>query len=250
MDLAISIVSHGHGGLLTSLLESLVKVVPRNIRWEVILTHNIPEDFSFDSSGVKVTQVHNLRPRGFSTNHNCAFERSEADYFCILNPDVALCCDPFGALIEILSSDPSICVVGPHVANSQGGLEMSARAFPGFFTLLKKFVGFGEPSVAGPREVRPVPWLGGMFLLMRSSGYRLVSGFDEAFFLYYEDVDICGRCWLKGLKVVFCGNTEIVHDGRRESHYSFRFFRWHALSFLRYYFRRLRYIKAFRQFSG
>ena len=59
-----------------------------------------------------------------------------------------------------------------------------------------------------------------MFMLVRSADYMAVGGFDEGFFLYYEDVDICARLWRSGRKVVICPEAIVVHDARRASRYN------------------------------
>jgi GT2 family glycosyltransferase len=61
-----------------------------------------------------------------------------------------------------------------------------------------------------------------------------VRGYDEGYFMYLEDADICHRLWLSGGKVVVCTSTEVVHDARRATLKSARHMRWHAASLLRY----------------
>jgi hypothetical protein len=77
-------------------------------------------------------------------------------------------------------------------------------------------------------------WLAGMFLLLRGDIFQKVKGFDEKFFLYYEDVDLCWRLRRDGFQVVQDRSISVVHDARRESRRNLRFARWHLASMARY----------------
>ena len=77
-------------------------------------------------------------------------------------------------------------------------------------------------------------WVGGMFMLFRAEDYRRVGGFDEGFFLYYEDVDICTRLWATGSRVRACPKAQVIHNARRTSRRTLRYMGWHASSMVRY----------------
>ena len=74
-----------------------------------------------------------------------------------------------------------------------------------------------------------------MFMVFRASVFEQIGGFDENYFLYYEDVDICSRLWLEGYLLQTEKNTSIVHDAQRESRSNIRYFRWHIESMLRFF---------------
>jgi hypothetical protein len=73
-----------------------------------------------------------------------------------------------------------------------------------------------------------------MFMLFRSDAYREVGGFDERFFLYYEDVDICRRLLARGYRCVFQPEASVIHDARRASRRDLRLMSIHAASAARY----------------
>ena len=93
------------------------------------------------------------------------------------------------------------------------------------------------------QKLRPVnhgdhpDWLAGMFLLFNSRAYNEIRGFDEGYFLYIEDVDICSRLCLAGWSLAQVADTRVVHDARKQSHRSLRFTRWHIGGMLRYWTR-------------
>jgi GT2 family glycosyltransferase len=66
--------------------------------------------------------------------------------------------------------------------------------------------------------------------------FEQLHGFDERYFLYYEDVDMCGRLQLAGYKVAVCPQAQIVHHAQRSSHRSLKYLRWHLASMLRFFF--------------
>jgi GT2 family glycosyltransferase len=81
-----------------------------------------------------------------------------------------------------------------------------------------------------------VDWAAGMFLLFDSAAYRSVGGFDERYFMYLEDADICHRLWAKGRRVIAAPSVSVVHDAQRASRRSLKHMRWHGASMARFLF--------------
>jgi GT2 family glycosyltransferase len=79
-----------------------------------------------------------------------------------------------------------------------------------------------------------------MFMLFRSAAFRKVGGFDERYFLYYEDVDLCARLRRAGYDIRVEAAVRVVHDARRDSRRSVRYMAWHLSSILRYFLTRPR----------
>lgn len=237
---SISIVSHRQGALVGNLLSDLREHC-RN-PFEVILTLNVKEELPFDveKPGFPIKVIHNEARKGFAANHNAAFHSARADYFCVLNPDIRLERDPFSSLIGHLS-DPAIGVAGPLIVNSSGKTEDSARKFPTPASLLRKALS-GARGLDYPIGEAPVfpDWIAGMFMLFRSEVFRSIGGFDEGYFLYYEDVDLCWRLRRDGHQVVLVPAARAVHDARRESHHNPRYLFWHITSLLRFLRKRMR----------
>lgn len=232
-QVSISIVSHGQMTLVCNLLHDLNQhcVTPA----QIILTVNVPEEIPFDPGELGVGRViRNASPRGFSANHNAAFRFADAPYFCVLNPDIRLTRDPFPQLVEHLA-DPHVGAVAPAIVNPAGDIEDSARRFPTFWYIVKKALGKVPPLdydvASGPIEP---DWLAGMFLLLRAATFREMGGFDERYFLYYEDVDLCRRMRTAGYRVRLVPQVRAVHDARRESRRNVRYLLWHLRSLLRF----------------
>jgi GT2 family glycosyltransferase len=239
--ITISIVSHLQAALVADLLrdiESHCKSQPA----QVILTVNVeeplgfrPEDFSF---GLEI--IRNPARRGFGANHNAAFRRAAGGHFCVLNPDVRFGGNPFPPLLEALA-DESVGAVSALVLDREGAVEDHARRFPRAATLLRKaLLGAREDYPELGRSARSVEWIAGMFMLFRSAVFRRIGGFDERYFLYYEDVDLCGRLRAAGYDIRVEPAARIVHDARRESRRNIRRMVRHLISMARYLFTRPR----------
>lgn len=234
--LSLSIVSHGQCELVNALLGDLQRHCD-TADIEVLLTLNLPEDLPplLANSGLRVKVIRNPAPLGFGANHNQAFAQAEGDFFCVLNPDVRLDSPVFDVLMSSLQN-PALGVAAPLVVNRQGLIEDSARRFPTPLKILCKAAGGcrGGDYVVGTQPVYP-DWVGGMFMMFKREVYRDMDGFDERYFLYYEDVDLCARIWLKGLSVALIPKVKVMHDARRTSHKSASYLKMHIRSMLRFF---------------
>jgi hypothetical protein len=226
-----SIVSHGHGIMVRGLVEDLLGC-PEVAR--IIVTHNVPEKTEYPEAD-PVEVIRNAEPQGYGANQNAAFAIASSAFFCVLNPDIRLKENPFPRLLKAFD-DPSAALVAPKIISPDGSEEDSARKFPTARDLLSKAFGrhdgtyFEKPGIG---LIYP-DWLAGMYLLVRGEIFQKVGGFDEKFFLYYEDVDLCWRLRRDGFQVVQDRSVSVVHDARRESRRNFRFARWHLASMARY----------------
>jgi len=236
--ITVSVVSHGQGELVAVLLKDLARCA--NVS-EVILTQNISEKEVAcpESLRSRLRIIRNDKPQGFGANHNQAFQQCRTSTFAVLNPDIRLDADPFPRLMEALAGSGT-GMVAPAVRDPQGKLEDSARYFPTLAQLFAKLVGLGDGRIALHGETpQAVDWSAGMFMLFKAEAFRRIGGFDEGFFLYYEDVDICARLWKARLGVVLHPGVSVVHAAQRTSRRNLRYLKWHLTSMLRYFMRHL-----------
>ena len=230
-SISVSIVSHGHGGMVGRLVGQLL-AFPEVA--QIILTLNIPESLVLPDDD-RVTVIGNMEPKGFGANHNAAFACCTQTFFCPLNPDIEFDRNPFPVLSAALG-DQRVALVAPLVKSPDGKIEDSMRHFPTPGSLLTKAFGGSDGRYVvreGQADFAP-EWVAGMFMLFRSRDFQDLGGFDERFFLYYEDVDICVRVWQKGMKILACPKVSVIHDARRDSRRSMRHLRWHLGSMARF----------------
>jgi len=234
--ISISVISHMQMDLIGNLLQDINKHC-RASSLEFILTLNLDETLpvTVDNCWFPVRVIRNIKPMGFAANQNQAFSQATGHYFCVMNPDIRLYEDPFPALLSCLQH-PSAGVVAPIVLDEDGEMEDSARYFPTPFKILCKAFGKckGSDYVVKNESIYP-DWVGGMFMLFPIEIFRQLNGFDQKFFLYYEDVDLCARLRLLGYEVVLCPIARAVHQARRSSHQDFNYLRWHMASMMRFF---------------
>ncbi len=232
--ITVSIVSHGHGALVPALLDDLA-ACPEVDR--VVLTRNVPEpDYGVVQSD-RLLVLDNPDPQGFGANHNAAFFKySRTPFFAVVNPDIRLVGNVFQSLMQC-HHDSGVGLSAPAVINPLGSLEDSARRFPTPGGLVKKALGIddGRMDIDVQGSCVSVPWVAGMFLLLRSTDFAAIKGFDEEYFLYYEDVDLCARLWRAGRSIRLCPAVNVVHDARRASRRNLKHMAWHATSMVRYF---------------
>ncbi|MDH0863262.1 glycosyltransferase [Mitsuaria sp. GD03876] len=238
--LSFSIVSHGQGGLVRPLLEELARWA--GDRAQVLVTLNLPEDEGFLSGlPYPVEVLRNAEPKGFGANHNQAFARSRGERFVVLNPDLRLMSVDLETVLAPLR-EAGIGASAPVVVGPDRVVEDSARRFPSVARIAhrvaRRLRGLRNPPDydvgAAPRTV--VDWVAGMFVAFRRDAYAAVGGFDEAYFMYLEDADICRRLGRRGWATVVVG-TQVMHDARRATMKNWRHLRWHSRSMARFLWR-------------
>jgi len=235
-DISISIVSHAQINLIVSLLQDIEDNC-KSSSLELILTLNLDETLPFqtDAYSYPIKVIRNVNPMGFAANHNQAFTHATGRYFCVLNPDIRFSSDPFMGLTACFENT-AIGMAAPLVLGNDGGIEDSARRFPSPLKILCKIFGKckGSDYVIGDKPICP-DWAAGMFMLFPRDIFERLRGFDQRYFLYYEDVDICARLRLLGYGVILCPQSRVTHHAQRSSHRNFRYFRWHLRSMLRFF---------------
>lgn len=231
-QITLSIVSHGHGPLVESLVRDL-DATPTLTNVHLIVTLNVAgEPFCFERQSLqrlRLEVIRNANPLGFGNNHNQAFERCTTPWFGVLNPDLSLPADVFTPLISTAATARA-ALIAPCIVNSQGGLEDSVRWNLTPWSLLKRRLGVTGEIDATDGRFR---WFAGMFYVMDSAAYRAIGGFDTRYFLYCEDYDLCARMHLTHGKLLHEPDVRVIHDARRSSWKSSRYLVMHVKSLLR-----------------
>jgi N-acetylglucosaminyl-diphospho-decaprenol L-rhamnosyltransferase len=229
----LSVVSHGQGDLVARLLGDLIRQTARQ-RLHIVLTLNLADEVMdlrpFSALDIKV--IRNAEPAGFGSNHNRALAEAETPWVLIVNPDIRMQDD---SLIERLLTDRSHHCLGlraPLVFNSNGEREDSIRRNLDVFSIAHRMIS-KRKEIIDPKLENGFFWVAGMFMALPTPVWRAAGGFDERFFLYCEDYDLCARLADQGLRIEVDTDLAVVHDARRASRKSLRYLRMHVLSMLR-----------------
>ena len=166
---------------------------------------------------------------GFAAAVNLAARRSTAPLLMLLNPDAVMDEPVIDVLERYLVDHPRTGVVGPRVLNEDGTIQASARRFPGFSTAFggrsswstRRFPGnwvsrWNLPAREADNAVA-VDWLAGSCFLTRRSMFDALGGFDETFFLYWEDADYCRRAAAAGWERIYLPTVSVRHAGGRSA---------------------------------
>ena len=225
--LVVSIVSHGHGALVEPLLLQIGHWSGATVA-RVVLTQNLPEPPPSTPPGgwpFALEVVRNAVPRGFGDNHNGALAGACEPFVCVLNPDVALLGgdDPFAVLVDC-AAQPGVGCAYPEQLGLHGNRQDSERALPTPMALWRR-------RVLHQRDAR-VDWVNAACWVLPTQAWVATGGFDTAYYMYCEDVDLCLRLRLEGLALVRAP-VRVVHAGQRASHRNWAHLRWHVRSLLR-----------------
>ncbi len=184
---------------------------------------------------------------GFGTAANQGVAATAGEYVLILNPDTVVEPGTVKALADALDRDPDLAVVGPRIENLDGTLYPSVRRFPNLTVAFgHAFLGLVWPANPFTRRYRmldwdhdraaaDVDWVGGACFLARRTAFEMVGGFDEAYFMYVEDVDLCWRLGQAGWRVGYEPGGRVVHAlGGSSRSVPYRMIAEHHRSLLRF----------------
>jgi len=229
-----SIVSHGHGAMLHALLDDIAAFRDAS-RYEIVVTLNLASETldlqQWPTLSIKI--IRNDVPKGFGANHNQAFQYCTTSWFIVLNPDLRMPIDPLPILVAEARGLGKIGAVTPSVVNESGHDEDHVRRNLTPWSLWRRYSGNRMERVDLSRTAslkNGFYWLAGMFLAFPAQAYRQINGFDERFFLYCEDYDICARLVLANWELLKVNDARVIHAAQRDSHRSIRHLRWHFQS--------------------
>jgi hypothetical protein len=233
MDVAI--VSYRSRELLRACLRSLREHPPRT-PGRVIVVDNDSEDGTVEMVVTDFPEVlliaadQNL---GFSLANNRAIRGGDSDYILALNPDTRVTEGALDRLVELMDGNAEIGICGCRLELEDGSFDHAAkRSFPTITSALGHFTGVGRKVEGGALseyrapavEAGAVDAVNGAFMLMRRSLLDEIGLFDEGYWMYMEDLDLCYRCWQAGKVVWYEPSVTVVHvkHGSSGDHRSLR----------------------------
>ncbi len=183
---------------------------------------------------------------GFGAGHNLILDqiRELSDCHLVLNPDVSFRKQVIPNLIKALDKEEDVVLIAPGVLFPNGKHQYTCRRYPDFSELLLRYLGFPSKKVQnGEYKDRDLskPFypdvLHGCFLLLKTRYFVDLKGFDERYFLYMEDVDLCRKIDGIGKKKLYFPEEVICHVLKRRSSKDIKLFTIHLISAVRYYFK-------------
>jgi GT2 family glycosyltransferase len=226
LDLSIIIVNYNVKEFLQNLIHSLEKA-SLNITKEIIVVDNASDDGSNEfikNNFPKIKLIANNKNLGFGKANNLGLKETLGKFILLINPDTIIAEDTLEKMIEFFRINPGAGLAGCKILNPDGTLQLACRrSFPGPWTSLTKVTGlsslFPQSKIFArynltyldENQSYEVDAISGSFMMMRREVYEKVGGFDEQFFMYGEDLDICYRIQKAGFKVFYVHTTQIIH---------------------------------------
>jgi hypothetical protein len=218
MDLSIVIVNYNDRRHLDACLSSLQKHPP-SVGHEVIVVDNASSDGTRDwiaGAFPSIRLIANPENAGFSKANNLGVRESRGKFLLFLNTDTVVPPGALDSLLAKLVSDPTIGAVGPALVHRRNSYQVSFGRSVNFGAQ------FWQKLVLNPYHKvrrkkggkdRAVGWLSAACLLCRRTAFEQAKCFDERFFIYFEDIDLCYRMRKAGWKLVHVPGIRVFHEG-------------------------------------
>ena len=200
---------------------------------------------------IKLIKTH--KNLGFAKGNNLGAKHALGEYLLFLNPDTTVFPDALQKMVDYMEKHPDIGALGPKLIYANGDIQDSFRRFPHFIDLVAKRTALGKIKYfknrvqkyvmtgLDPNVMHDVDWLVGAAVLMPKKLFEEIGGFDERYFLFMEDADLCQKVHAKGLRVVYYPDAQINHYHKRLSgggisHLLLKKVFWHHIASMVKYF--------------
>ncbi len=226
MDLSCIIVNYNNSEPLKYCLESIYQTI-QGIEFEIIIVDNSEDDPGLqDLKGLypKAQFISNSSNVGFSKANNQAAKLARGNFYIFLNPDTLLSDQAVNSMHKYLCAHSEVGAIGPKVVNPDGSLQFSCRRYPTLWTGLFNRYSILSRLFPGNRftsqylmfdfdhnKTFHVDWLSGCCLMVSKSVFEGIGGFDENYFLFNEDIDLCRMINESGKQVIYFPEAKVTH---------------------------------------
>ena len=226
IDVSIIVVTYNPGSTIVACISQLPQQI-NDAPVEVIVVDNASQDGTprqIADQFPRVRLLVNSDNPGYGVGNNRGFALSNGQYIVIINPDVVVGRYALEKLVSHLRQHPDIGIIGPKIFDANKDVTITARHEYTVGRLLAKYLGLnrlwpylvygelGDKSLSTDQPL-DVDWLHGSALVIPRAVYEQLNGFDPAFFLFMEDVDICMRAKEIGYRVVYLPSANVSHIG-------------------------------------
>lgn len=234
MDVSIVIVNYNQKNLLKECLKGILLVKPK-LNYEIIVVDNNSTDGSqeiiknYESKIENFKYIFNKKNLGFASGCNAGIKIAQGKYILILNPDIVVLENSIEEIYKFMEENQDVGIAGPKLLNPDHSIQPSCYRYPTLLIPILRRTFLGKFKWAKKKmdqylmadfdhlKKKEVDWLLGACLMIRKKMLDEIGLFDERFFLYFEDVDLCRRAKAVGWKVYYYPSSEMVHYYQRAS---------------------------------
>lgn len=226
-SLSFAIVTHNNQDQIVETLLSLIDAVDNMWPYEVFIIDNESTDETVErinEMNFEFVHIISSKNRGFGFGHNAVLNRLNSTYHFIVNPDICLKDKKsLSKMIEYMNFNREVGMLSPLILNEDGSIQHLFRKKP---TVLDAFIRFAGKNVlperqknfinlnSGYNKILPIENASGSFMLIRTNIFKEVKGFDERFFMYYEDSDLTRKV-NEISTAMFVPTVSVVHKWER-----------------------------------
>ncbi|WP_299824544.1 glycosyltransferase family 2 protein [uncultured Pontibacter sp.] len=246
-DIAASIVAYKTAPAIIN--KAIYSFLQTELHVAILIIDNSPTNILYQDllKDDRVTYIFNNKNVGFSKAHNQGINyfRNKTKYFLVLNPDVYFEGSVLTDLFEYMEANADTGLIAPKVLYPNGRNQISRRLIPSPIDLIVRRLPLGnklfhkrartnEYLDAQSHQILEVPFLLGCFMFLRATALAKSGLFDERYFVYLEDLDLCRRM-NKHYKVVYHGQSKIYHIYQRDSSKNLKMLFLHTISMIKYF---------------
>lgn len=246
-NISVCVVTHNNSKEILSLLKSIYENTAY-VKFSVFLVDNCSSDNTIDLVIEKYPDVKIIKAacnNGFGYSHNLVIDKIDSDFHVIINPDISFNTNVFKVLSDYLKENSDVVIVTPKILDKNGTEQCLPkmepelkylisgkleRFFPKFSKLRSQYT-MQNMYLKSPFNI---DFCTGCFMMIRTSIFKQINGFDDRFFMYFEDADLSKRAKKYG-KIIFHPGVCVTHLWERASSKKVKFLFIHIFSMLKYF---------------
>lgn len=234
MTLSIIILNYKQRGLVTQCVKGIF-ALGLNFDYEIIVVDNNSQDHCLEiinekfGNNARIKTIQSKKNLGMGGGNNLGVKQASGEYVLIINPDITILPGTIEELIKFANKNQKVGIVSPKLLNPDKTIQLAQFRFPDFLrplyrrTFFKK-TKWGDKKLADflmtdwdRKSSRKIDWALGACLLIRKKALDQVGTFDERFFLFFEDTDLCRRFWQANWEVWCLASAPAIHLPERLS---------------------------------
>jgi GT2 family glycosyltransferase len=230
MELSIIVLNYNTKDLTINCLKSIVEQYKEELekdRFEIIVVDNASTDDSL--AALQKLKIKNLRVieskenLGFSNGCNLGVKQANGEYLLFLNSDTEIKDQGFLRMMEYLTKNEKVGILGGALKNEDGTAQASVGKFYGLFSLFFMLLGFQRLGFLkfSPVEIKKADWVSGACLMIRKKVFDRIGGFEKGLFMYFEDMELCYKAGRKGFSTYFYPEISLYHKEQGSSSRTF-----------------------------